>query len=206
MRKNCLISGRILLLYQFIKKVDNADCSNYRGISLLSNATKFCPTSLSQGKVHIHNIEEIIGDYQGGFRCNRSTTDQIFCIRQILERKWEYNETVHQLFTDIKESCDSVRREVLYNILIEFGVPIILVRLITSKLWLNETCIKFNVGKHLSGNFPIQNDLKQGNVLSPLLCNFTSVCSLWSSGQSSWLQIRRPGFDSRHYQIFWKKK
>jgi hypothetical protein len=22
---------------------------------------------------------------------------------------------------------------------------------------------------------------------------------LWSSGQSSWLQIRRPGFDSRHY-------
>jgi hypothetical protein len=25
---------------------------------------------------------------------------------------------------------------------------------------------------------------------------------LWSNGQSSWLQIRRPGFDSRHYQIF----
>jgi ribosomal protein L37E len=23
---------------------------------------------------------------------------------------------------------------------------------------------------------------------------------LWSSGQSSWLQIRRPGLDSRHYQ------
>jgi hypothetical protein len=23
---------------------------------------------------------------------------------------------------------------------------------------------------------------------------------LWSSGQSSWLQIRKPGFDSRHYQ------
>jgi hypothetical protein len=29
---------------------------------------------------------------------------------------------------------------------------------------------------------------------------------LWSSGQSSWLQIRRPGFDSWHYQIFRKKK
>jgi hypothetical protein len=29
---------------------------------------------------------------------------------------------------------------------------------------------------------------------------------LWSSGQSSWLRIRRPGFDSRHYRIFWKKK
>jgi hypothetical protein len=27
---------------------------------------------------------------------------------------------------------------------------------------------------------------------------------LWSSVQSSWLQIQRPGFDSRHYQIFWE--
>jgi hypothetical protein len=39
-------------------------------------------------------------------------------------------------------------------------------------------------------------------------CFFLSSSSsvgppLWSSGQSSWLQVRRPGFDSRHYQ---KKK
>jgi hypothetical protein len=27
---------------------------------------------------------------------------------------------------------------------------------------------------------------------------------LWSSGQSSCLQIQRSGFDSRRYQIFWK--
>jgi hypothetical protein len=36
-----------------------------------------------------------------------------------------------------------------------------------------------------------------------------TVCErppLWSCGQSSWLQIRRPGFDSRHYQIFQEKK
>jgi hypothetical protein len=26
---------------------------------------------------------------------------------------------------------------------------------------------------------------------------------LWSSGQSSWLQIQRSGFDYRRYQIFW---
>jgi hypothetical protein len=26
--------------------------------------------------------------------------------------------------------------------------------------------------------------------------------TLWSSGQSSWLQIKRSGFDSRRYQIF----
>jgi hypothetical protein len=32
---------------------------------------------------------------------------------------------------------------------------------------------------------------------------FVTGPPLWSSGESSWLQIRRPGLDSRHYQ---KKK
>jgi hypothetical protein len=27
---------------------------------------------------------------------------------------------------------------------------------------------------------------------------------LWSSGQSSWLQIQRSGFDSQRYHIFWE--
>jgi hypothetical protein len=27
---------------------------------------------------------------------------------------------------------------------------------------------------------------------------------LWSSGQSTWLQIQRSGLDSRRYQIFWE--
>jgi hypothetical protein len=44
-----------------------------------------------------------------GFDVNRSTTDQIFCIRQILERKWEYTETVHQLFIDFSREGSFVR-------------------------------------------------------------------------------------------------
>jgi len=53
-----------------------------------------------------------------------SATDLIFYIQQILEKKWEYNEAVHQLFIDFKTAYDSVRREVLYNILIEFAICI----------------------------------------------------------------------------------
>jgi hypothetical protein len=93
-------------------------------------------------------IDEIIGDRQCGFRRNRSTTDQIVCIRQILEDKWEYNETVHQLFIGFKK----VRREVLYNILIEFGVPMKLVRLI--KKCLIKTYSKVRIGNHLSESRP----------------------------------------------------
>jgi hypothetical protein len=67
--------------------------------------------------------EEITGDHQCGFRCNRSITDHMFCIRQILEKKWEYNEAAHQLFIHFKKAYDSIRMEVLYNIVIEFGIP-----------------------------------------------------------------------------------
>jgi len=77
---------------------------------------------------------------------------------------------VHQLFIDFKKAYHSVRREVLYNILIEFGIPMKLARLI--KLCLNNICSRVLIGKHLSDMFPIKNVLKQGDVLSPLLFNF----------------------------------
>jgi hypothetical protein len=68
-------------------------------------------------------------DHQCGFWHNRSATNLIFCICQILEKKWEYNEAIHLLFIDFKKAYDSVRREVLYDILTEFGIPMKLVRL-----------------------------------------------------------------------------
>jgi len=90
--------------------------------------------------------EEIIGDHQCGFRCIRSTTDH----------------------RDFKKAYDSVRRVVLCNIVIEFGIPMKLVRLI--KMCLNETYSRVRVGKNLSGMFPIRNGLKQ-DAISPLLIN-----------------------------------
>jgi hypothetical protein len=71
------------------KKGDKTDCSNYRGISLLSTSYKILSNILLARLTPY--ADEIIGAHQCGFRRNRSTTDQIFCIRQILEKKREYN-------------------------------------------------------------------------------------------------------------------
>jgi hypothetical protein len=68
------------------------------------------------------------------------------------------------------KAYDSVRREVLYNILIVFGVPTKLIRL--TEMYLYKTYSEVPTGKHLSVKFPIQNGLKQGDALLPLFFNF----------------------------------
>jgi hypothetical protein len=89
--------------------------------------------------------------------------DQIFYIQQ-------YNGMVHRLFIDFKKAYDSIKRKVLYNIQLEFGIHEKLLRLI--KMCLNKTYSKVHIGRLLSDTFPIQNGLKQRDALSPLLFNF----------------------------------
>jgi hypothetical protein len=81
------------IIVPIYKKGDKTDCSNYQGISLLSTTYKILSNILLLRLTPY--AEEITGEHQCGFRHNRSTTDHIFCIRQILETKWEYNEAVH---------------------------------------------------------------------------------------------------------------
>ena len=66
-----------------------------------------------------------------------------------------------QLFIGFKKAYDSIRK-VLYNILIECGIPMKLVRLI--KMCLNEIYCRVQVGKHLYDMFSIRNGLKQGDA------------------------------------------
>jgi hypothetical protein len=87
-----------MLIY---KKCDKTECNNYRGISLLPNSYKILSNILLSRLILY--ADEIIGYHQYGFRHNRSMIDQIFqifYIRQILEKNWEYNGTVHKLIID----------------------------------------------------------------------------------------------------------
>jgi len=80
---------------------------------------------------------------------------------------------VHKLFVAFKKAYDSVRREVLYNILIAFCVPMKIARLI--KMCLTETCSRVRVGNNFSDMFLTRNGLKQGDAISTLLFIFALV-------------------------------
>jgi hypothetical protein len=62
-------------------------------------------------------VEEILGDYQCGFRKGGSTTDQIFCLRMILEKACEYKVDIHQLYIDYKQAYDTINRDELVEIM-----------------------------------------------------------------------------------------
>jgi len=65
------------------KRGDRLDCTNYRPMTLLNVVYKIFAIILNQRLVDI--IETELGDYQSGFRPIRSTTDNIFMMRQIIE-------------------------------------------------------------------------------------------------------------------------
>jgi hypothetical protein len=104
--------------------------SNYRRVSYIHNFIQY--SSLTVNSIHGRNY----WGHQYGFRRNRSTTDQIFYNRQKVDKKWEHNGPIYQLIIGLRKVYDSVRREVLYNILTECGIPMKIIRLI--KMYLNE--------------------------------------------------------------------
>ena len=164
--RNCWGSAKNQSLFLCIRKVTTQTEVIIEAYHFWSTTYKILSSILPLRSIPY--AEDITGDHQCGIRHNRSTTDHIFCIQQLPDKKWEYNEAMHQLVIDFKKAYDSVRREVLYNILIECGIPLKLVRLI--KMCLNETS-RVWVGEHLSCMFPIKKSLKR-DALSSLPPNF----------------------------------
>ena len=102
------------------KKGDRKQCNNYRGISLLNVTYKIFAILLYNRLSKI--IETEIENYQMGFRPNRSTIDNIFIVRQIYEKCYEYNIDLHNIFINFSQALDTVHRDAIYNSLIKHNV------------------------------------------------------------------------------------
>jgi sorting nexin-29 len=123
------------------KKGDITICSNYREISLLNITYKILSNILFTRLSPY--AENVIGDYQSGFQQVRSTVDQIFTVRQILEKCNEFNKETHHLFIDFKAAYDSVDRSNLYIAMKELHIPKNLIALVLTTLKTQSARLKF---------------------------------------------------------------
>lgn len=154
----------IITLYK--NKGEKSDCSNYRGITLLSIAGKILARVLLNRLVPAV-AEHHIPESQCGFRANRGTTDMVFVLRQLQEKCREQNKGLYITFVDLTKAFDTVSRKGLWQIMERLGCPPKFLNMVMQLHEDQRGQVRNN--SDLSEPFQILNGVKQGCVLAPTL-------------------------------------
>ena len=149
------------------KKGDNRECKNYRGISLLSIVGKVF-MKIIQSRLQNHR-EQTSREEQAGFRPGRGCCDQIFAIRQLMEKRTRYGKRTVIVFIDFKSAFDCVHWPALWRTLETEHVPLKVITLLQTAY--NGSTSQVRIRNELSEEFTIQTGVRQGDVVSPLLFN-----------------------------------
>ena len=96
-------------------------CENYRGIAFGNAACKILANIILE-KIKT-NIEKNTREYLNGFRDGRSVIVNIFVLKIIHEKIWEYNQSVQYLFIEFQKAYDSIHRHTLWKCMEEIKIP-----------------------------------------------------------------------------------
>ena len=147
------------------KKGNLAECSNWRGITLLSVPGKIMAMVILDRIYTV--LDEKLREGQAGFRRGRSCADQIFALRNLIEQSEEWRRQLIINFIDFKRAFDSVHRPTMWKILRSYGIPIKIINVIKLLYEGSSSCVR--VGGSNTESFEITSGVKQGDVLSPVL-------------------------------------
>ena len=121
-------------------KGDVHECSNSRGISLLSVVGKV------YGQILINRIRNrtqgVISEVQNGFRRGRGYTDQCFVVRQTCEKYLRKGKDVYFALLDLEKAYDRVDREAMWNMLRLYGVGGKLLKALKSLYLGSKACVR----------------------------------------------------------------
>jgi hypothetical protein len=141
------------------------DPNKYRGITLLSIVGKTYTGVLNRRLNNWIEDNDILADEQAGFRRERSTTDQIFILTEIIIARRPKKTFV--AFIDIAKAYDRVWRDGLWYKLTQSGIKGKLWRILKNIYKRVESAV--NLGQDITDFFTIDVGLRQGCLLSPIL-------------------------------------
>ena len=110
------------IVLPLFKRGDRKECNNYRPISLLSCIGKVFTKILTNRFIKWSDNNNCLPACQAGFRAGHSTTDQVFVLNCIIQKRLRSNATTYCAFVDFKQAFDSVNRQALWHKLSALGV------------------------------------------------------------------------------------
>ena len=127
----------------------------------------------------------LLPEEQCGFRPDRSTTDMMCVVRRLQEVGPKAEVSLHMCFIDLQKAYDTVDRTLLWQVLTRIGVPPQMIAVIRQFHNGMRPCVRPDDGV-CSDWFEMEQGLRQGCVLSPLLFNifFTAVLNVVLQGFS----------------------
>ena len=156
------------------RKGDGHDAGKFRGITLLSQVLKLLERVL-EARIMI-GVECDFGEAQQGSSKGRGTTDGMYALRQMVEKRQEVQGSMALGFVDLEKAFDTVPSEVVIAMLRWMGVPETEVRMVEGTY--EKTTATVVVGEGASEEFDVKICLREGSVLNPLL--FIAVLDLTS--------------------------
>lgn len=152
-------------------KQENA-LTSYRPISLLATFSKLFERILLERIKPLLEMQNIIPEYQFGFRTSHGTPEQCHRIINVISDAFERKKYCSAVFLDVKQAFDKVwHTGLLYKLKTYFPAPIYLLL----KSYLKDRSFYVNVNQELSIIRYIQAGVPQGSALGPTLYSiFTS--------------------------------
>lgn len=181
----CPDEWKLAYISSIHKKGSKKDPNNYRGISVTSTMSRL------YGKILRDLIETEYSSYeeeeQCGFRAGRSCTDNVFCLKQVIEKKTALNQEVHIIFVDLQKAYDTVPINKLWQVLQESNINYTLIRALKNLYDGSKSRIKTNNG--LSPAFAVTKGLRQGCCVSPTLFKIYVAKALytWKKNAMVWV-------------------
>jgi hypothetical protein len=179
------------LIVPLHKHDSRLDPGNYRPITLLAVVGKLFGSVVNARLQIFSEATGSISDEQGGFRRNRSTSDQIFILREVLASRKERDLPTYATYIDARKAYDTVWREQAYVRIHDSGVK--------GKAWRMLQAMHSNLTRKvmhplgITDSYRVDRGVAQGAVESPwVYSNFIDALAaeLRAAGFGIWVAGR----------------
>ena len=169
--QNCpLPEWSLGMITPIFKKGRRCDPNNYRGIFLLSSFGKLFLSLVTNRLSHFVQERKILSNSQLGFMQGNRTSDAHLTLHNLIRKYCHKNNSkMYSCFVDFSKAFDTLPRDILFEKLLAYGVNGKFFNTIKNMYSNDRACLK--IGNIISNTFDINQGVRQGCVLSPLLFN-----------------------------------